>query len=118
MGIMGIVTKFCLGTLSDIYYKAQLHMLKPQDLFAGLVCRGLIGNFMYNNMVNSQRFCEGESYHDSAGIENNSNVSGSAVALKTSQSIKAFSSQATGGIHWATLRTHMHDLFRNQPGLG
>merc|ERR1712048_938084 len=22
-----------------------------------------------------------------------------------------------GTIHWATLRTHMHDLFRNQPGL-
>ena len=47
-------TKYCLGTLSEIYYKAQTHILDSKQLFSGLVCRALVGMFAYDKLLESQ----------------------------------------------------------------
>jgi len=46
--LMVLFTKFCLGTLSEMYYKAQCTLLDFWELFSGQVVRALVGLYCYN----------------------------------------------------------------------
>lgn len=63
--LMQIFTKFCLGTLSDIYYRAQTQVLDYWELFSGEVTRALVGMFTYNKLLEAQVAAQGgEDYND------------------------------------------------------
>lgn len=49
--IMTLITKFCLGTLSEMYNAAQMQLLDSWQLFSGQVCRAIVGMFAYNRLV-------------------------------------------------------------------
>lgn len=44
-------TRYCLGTLSTIYYKAQVEVLEIGSLLYGLICRALVGKAAYESLL-------------------------------------------------------------------
>jgi len=52
--LMVYLTRYCLGTLSAIYYKAQTEILETGNLFYGLLCRALVGKACYEMLLNRQ----------------------------------------------------------------
>jgi len=53
--IMVFLTKFGLGTLSEIYYEAQCTLLNTWELFSGQVCRALVGMVVFHKMSKKGR---------------------------------------------------------------
>jgi len=53
--LMVYLTRYCLGTLSSIYYKAQTEILETGNLFYGLLCRALIGKACYEMLLSRQK---------------------------------------------------------------
>lgn len=53
--LMTWFTKYCLGTLSDMYYRAQCQLLDSWELFSGQVCRALVGMFAYHKLLEGQK---------------------------------------------------------------
>jgi len=62
------LTRYCLGTLSTIYYKAQLEILETGNLFYGLLSRALVGKACYEMLLNRQNSAGFMEAKTSAGL--------------------------------------------------
>lgn len=49
--IMSLLTKFCLGTMSELYYSAQILTLDYWGVFTGEVIRALTGMNCFNSLI-------------------------------------------------------------------
>jgi len=90
--LMVLITKFCLGTLSEIYYKAQTQLLDTWELFAGQVCRALVGMFAFQKLT-----------QEAAG--------------SASEHVAGDKTHQKSNIRLRTLRRHVHNLMEEQEGL-
>jgi hypothetical protein len=52
--VMLYFSRYCLGTLSSIYYKAQVEVLESGQMFYGFLCRALVGKACYDMFLANQ----------------------------------------------------------------
>jgi len=113
---MSLFTKFCLGSLSEMYYTSQMQLLDSWDLFSGQVCRALVGMFTFDKMVR-------EGYQKSGkkmppGVAQVVAPPATEDAAKDVVPEKSILNRAESNIlQWDMMRDQLRTLFKEDPNL-
>lgn len=122
---MVFITKFALGTLSEIYYEAQCTLLNTWELFSGQVCRAIVGMVIFHKISDSGRhsFSQGVASSvqsqslalTSEAVGEAEKTAGTLAARTSCEERKAGKAQHT--LDLTMLKTELLELFESQESL-